>query len=300
VSLLGWFKKQRVGIKAAIITVLGGGIFALVVAIIPLLDNRDKTIIIKFAPTDTPLVTPITRQLIPTPSSTITNTPAPTSTLINAPTFTFTPIPTTTPTASRPVTVGIVGIDKYIYTDILDRLRSIGLHPEWISPSADYSTFVNYDVIYLPMGWGYAAQAFNDMASQYRRYIEDGYGLVLEQPNFNDRFEPSFIPSVVFELGSYDPSDWPPSITKSNDITEGLDRIELPGAANRIIDYDANVYDVLVEVPFHRYATLLVANYGQGRIAISATGASTSKDVRHPVSDEFLTRLFLWAAGRLP
>ncbi len=253
-------------------------------------------------------VTPIpgaTEPAVPGPSISLTGSP--TSTL----TATFTDIPavpitetstatstaTSTLPASGPIRIGIIQIPDYIFTDIRDRLNSLGFQAEWIGASSDYKDFIEYDVIYLPVGWAFQNQLIESRSSQYQLFVKEGGGLVVEQPNFKATLTPELLPyKITFGLNQYDSRDWPSDVRVEHEIVENLRTSELPGPGNRIGLKDDH-WQVITTSPKSNYPTLVVTEYGQGRIVVLASSVSENREVRYPVGDHFIKRFIEWVSN---
>ena len=268
---------------------LTGILAALLFGVVP-----SRAFCCSYIPTPPPTQTPT-----PTPSSTRTPTPTPSATPTATETASSTPTPTPTPTPALPLKVGMIEIPQYKYTDIIGRLRRTGLHIEALDPYSTYKDFEKFDIIYLPVGWAWYSGVIDAHAPQYQRFTSEGGGLVIESPNGIPPFEPTILPfPITFYLGEKDTNDWPPVLVASHPITDALPLSALPGPDNAITSISSE-YDVLLLSATHNYPTLAVLTYGRGRIAVYTSTASELADSPQRVSDEFLRRVFLWAAGRL-
>jgi uncharacterized membrane protein len=193
--------------------------------------------------------------------------------------------------------VGVIQIPDYLFTDIRDRLNSLGFQAEWIGASSDYEDFIEYDVVYLPVGWAFQNQLIESRANQYQRFVEEGGGLVVEQPNFKATFTPELLPyKVAFGLNQYDPGEWPPDVRMKHEIVENLRASELPGPGNRIGVKDDR-WQVIATSPQGKYPTLVVAEYGRGRIVVLASSVSENREVRYQLGDHFIERFIAWVSS---
>ncbi|HQX01715.1 MAG TPA: toll/interleukin-1 receptor domain-containing protein [Anaerolineales bacterium] len=205
---------------------------------------------------------------------------------------TNTPEPTNTP--SRPVRIGVIQIPDYIFTDVLDRLQLLGFDAEWIKLSSDYAVLSEYDVIYLPIGWAFQVDLIDSRALQYRRFVEDGGGLIVEQPNSASSLTPDLLPyKLTFKLNQYDPNEWPPRIINTHEIVTDVSASELPGPGNKISTSDEN-WTIITASAQSNDPTLLVANFGSGRVGVFAASISENKTVRYQVGDKFIRQLIAW------
>lgn len=227
-----------------------------------------------------------------TSTSTVTRKSAVSETITPSRTFTatVTPLPLSFP---EDVSVGIIYIDNYKYEDILFRIHALGISAEWIEASSNFYNLDDYDVIYLPTGWGFEWGIIGVNRAAYLEYVREGGGLLIEQPNYGSDFSPDNLPyEVLFENHVYNPDDWPPVITVPDHfLTHGLDRDEVPGPQNYITIL-GNEFQVLVQTRNGDYPTLAISEYGEGRIIVSSGSASPSGG--STTSDELLNRYFLW------
>jgi len=242
-----------------------------------------------------------TATVSPNPTDTITIQSSPTSPI---PEVTVTATAIYTPTilvtdTSKPahlIRIGIVQIPDYIFTDIPDRLRGFGYNAEWIGLSSDYAIFSEYDVIYLPIGWAFQNHLIENRAMQYQRFVEDGGGLIVEQPNYAGALSPELLPyEITFKTMRYDPDEWPPRIVSEHEIIKNISVSELPGPGSLISAWDDN-WTVITNSSKSNSPTLLVTSYGNGRIAVLSTSVSKNSSVRYQVGDNFIKSLITWVS----
>jgi hypothetical protein len=201
---------------------------------------------------------------------------------------------TNTPAPIRPIRIGIIQIPDYIFTDVRERLQSLGFDAEWINLSSDYSAFSQYDVIYLPIGWAFQKDLIESRALQYQRFVEEGGGLVVEQPNYAGTFTPNLLPyKITFKTFVYDPDEWPPHILVEHEIVNGISLSELPGPGNQITARDDN-WTIITTSSKSNYPTLVAGSYGRGRIVVIATSASKNSLVRYSIGDNFIKNFITW------
>ncbi|RPJ24179.1 MAG: toll/interleukin-1 receptor domain-containing protein [Chloroflexi bacterium] len=237
----------------------------------------------------------------PSIAATIGSSPTPTiePALTNTPPIEITETVTETsqPAVSGPVRIGIVQIPDYLFTDVKDRLSSLGFEAEWIGASSDYKDFIKYDVVYLPIGWAFQNQLIESRSASYQRFVKEGGGLVVEQPNFKSDLVPELLPyKIGFNLMQYNASEWPPNVRVEHEIVKNIDPSELPGPGNKIMRGDDH-WQVITTSAKSNYATLAVAEYGQGRIVILASSVSTNREVRYQVGDHFISRFMEWVGN---
>lgn len=231
----------------------------------------------------------------PTPTTALTFTDIPPITISETSTAASTA--TDTPIPSHPVRIGIVQIPDYIFTDIKGRLNSLGFEAEWIGASSDYNDFIEYDVVYLPIGWSFQNVIIESRSSQYQRFVKEGGGLVIEQPNYKSNLVPELLPyKIVFSPMRYDANEWPPDILMKHEIVNNLRASELPGPGNKITPKDDHWLVLATSVRSHT-PTLVVAQYGQGRIVILGSSVSKNKEVSYRLGDHFIKSFIQWVGN---
>jgi hypothetical protein len=153
---------------------------------------------------------------------------------------------------------------------VLDRLHELGFDAEWIGLSSDYTVFSKYDIIYLPIGWAFQIDLIDNRSTQYKRFVEEGGGLIVEQPNSASSITPNLLPyKLTFKLNQYDPNEWPPRIFNPHEIVANVPLSELPGPGNKISTNDSN-WTIITTSAQSNDPTLLTANFGTGRIGALA------------------------------
>lgn len=222
-------------------------------------------------------------------------------------TFTLTPsiTPTLAPTpnichyTNGPYTVGIINpCSDWKYGDIVQRLEKFGLDITLLDPSANYQEFSKYNVIYLPSGWGSIDPTLELYPSYLIKYVENGGGLLVEQPDSKNKFTPGFLPfTISFDRSKITPSDWPLVIVdNSYSITRGLGADELPGPMD-CASFDS-AYGALVKGGATGCTSLAITSYGSGRILVSLGNISPSMASNNlpMISDTAICRMFGWAS----
>ena len=232
-------------------------------------------------------------------TDTMENATATGSTVIGADTATgtveqATGTPEATLTPVPPVHIGVIKIPDYEFTDIVNRLDTLGFNAEWISVNSDYSTFSQYDIVYLPAGWAFQKAVFDEKALQYQRFVEEGGGLIMEQPNSKFTIRPSILPyTLSFNPMQYDPNEWPARVAIEHEIVQDIPASELPGPGNKMSVND-NHWTIITTSAHSDYPTLVVTEYRAGRIAVMATSISTNSLIRYQVGDHFIKQLIGW------
>jgi hypothetical protein len=242
--------------------------------------------------------------LMKTPSSpstteTSTETKATNTTIIGADTATWTVeqatgTPEATFTPVPPAHIGVIRIPNYEFTDVVNRLNDLGFNTEWISVNSDYSTFSQYDIVYLPVGWAFQKAVIDEKALQYQRFVEEGGGLIMEQPNSKFSIKPSILPyTLTFNPLKYDPNEWPPRVAIQHEIVKDISASELPGPGNKMSVSDSH-WTIITTSAKSNDPTLVVTEYLEGRIAVMATSVSSNSQIRYQVGDHFIKQLISW------
>lgn len=195
--------------------------------------------------------------------------------------------------------IGMIETSSYRYPH--DRLIALGYSVSLLPVSADLDTFRQYDIVYLSVGWadGFLGDysEIEAYAADYRAYVSEGGGLLVDQPNpFDqpgDSVSPSLLPYPITFYNPYDTRDWPPIIVNPDHyITSGLSREDMPGPADQITAIDP-AYEVLVRGQTTNSPSLAVAEYGRGRIVIQTDHSGGG------FSDEVYRRMIEWVSSKI-
>jgi len=195
-------------------------------------------------------------------------------------------------------TIGMIQAGSYPYP--YNRLIGLGYSVSLLPLSADINTFRQYDIVYLPVGWadGFSGNyaEIETHAADYRTYVNEGGGLITDQPNPfeqpNESVSPSLLPYPITFYNPYNLSDWPPIIVNPDHyITRGLLREDMPGPADQITAIDP-AYAVLVRGQATNSPSLAVTEYGQGRIVIQTDHPGNGRP-----SDEVYRRMIAWVSS---
>ena len=197
------------------------------------------------------------------------------------------------------ISIGLIKSGSY--TSAADRLIKSGFtRITQIDVNAGIDTLSKYNVIYLPVNWASEgaghAETIQKFRADYIQYVNNGGGLLIEQPNPNpDTITVTIVPKPVFIEYSYTLEDFPPVITDSSHyLTQGLTAEELPFPADQIDTLDA-MYHVLTRGKLTGSPGLFVAEHGKGKILFEMAHHSTG--ATHPLSDSTFVRMFSWVAG---
>lgn len=200
------------------------------------------------------------------------------------------------------VTVGLIQTGQY--DSPLNRLTDLGISVTLLPTTSGLTEFQAYDVIYLPVNWAQATNGalatLEEHAQAYRDYVAAGGGLLIDQPNPYGQPDNSAVPTllpyaITFDSG-YTNNDHPPIIADPlHYLTEGLLPEDLPFPCDTLTNVAAQ-YDILVVGRQTGRPSLLVAEYGAGRVLIQA--ASPLRDFSRPFSDEAYLRMVRWVSQR--
>jgi len=80
------------------------------------------------------------------------------------------------------VRIGLARIELDTISEAAIRLNRIGADWEFVSPAAPLETLRMFDVVYFSSGWG-KLDGLSELAVTYRRFLEQGGGLVFAQPD---------------------------------------------------------------------------------------------------------------------
>jgi hypothetical protein len=192
--------------------------------------------------------------------------------------------PVATPQGPR-IEVGVVELGQFQHA--LLALRHVGIDGDLIPPSSTTEAMRPYDVIWLATGWAEYVYSYGQIADHpgdFLTYVQDGGGLFVEQPNPfghpENTLSPALLPYPITIRSQYDPLDWPPILVDpAHPITEGLANTDMPFPADQVVVADA-AYTILVRGGKTQSPSLLVAEYGAGRIVIFMDSAYVPPESR--------------------
>lgn len=197
------------------------------------------------------------------------------------------------------ISIGFIQIPEYTFNDISDRLLGLGFNVTILKSDSDYYKFKDYNVIFLPMGWGFDIQTIEGNYSHYITYIKNGGGLYIEQPNYSGELNFKILPfEVSMNNCPTNSNEFPPTIIdQEHPITTGLDNTDIPGSTDCITTIDTN-FNILAKSASLIYPTLLTLEYENGRSIISSTSISINEEeIKYPVSDLYIIQAIQWLAG---
>lgn len=183
---------------------------------------------------------------------------------------------------------------------IADRLRKLKFDVElhkW--DKFDPLKVKDIDVIFLPTQWAESAGIYEHLDSkqpEFHKFVERGGGLLVCQPNPPQTCEPKLLPYPITFQNSYNGQERL-NLGQDHFITEDLPEKDMPFAADPMIKVDKR-YRVLAKQKGDGHASLVVCNFGDGRVVVQTANESYGATV--PLTDEILRRMVVWAAGQEP
>ncbi len=203
-------------------------------------------------------------------------------------------------TAPKTLKIGL--IDIYLNPNITDRLTEIGFRSiDVVSIPFTLEDISKYDVVYFRSGWaGYGGEKYEFLEKNFsviHEYIANGGGLYVEQPNpYKNGDEQMVTPKILpykatfnYTYAGIDTSKV--TIDNRHPITKNIGNYALPMPSDTV-EYAAKEYMPLIAWGKNRDPSLLIANYGKGRIVICTH--QPAKDIRLPTSDEIIIRMINW------
>lgn len=202
--------------------------------------------------------------------------------------------------AAAAFSLGMLETGEYEWS--YERLQSLCLDPRLVSPDADLETLRQYDLIYLPVQWAQKDVGeyvtIEAHASAYRTYVQDGGMLFVDQPNPyqqpDERVSPGLLPYPITFYNPFDAGDYPPAVVNPHHpVTHGVPANDLPFPADQMLDVDSR-YEVLVQGPSSGAPSLIVGDYGAGRILIQTAHPGNDVSVGHPFSNRAYMQMLAW------
>jgi hypothetical protein len=205
--------------------------------------------------------------------------------------------------ALPPITIGIVRSGETDVTACSQRfVDAFGddAHVEPVDSNADYPVFHAHDLVVACSNWAeLGRQDILGRSDLYTRYVRDGGGLFLFQPNpyplDSERID--LLPEWFVVATFY--SDHTVSIVDPNHpVTRGLSASDMPYPADRITDF-SNGWTELAKGDQSGDGSLIVADIGLGRAALDASHHLRIAGGGMNDSDALVRRLGLWLTHRL-
>ncbi|MCI0741811.1 MAG: hypothetical protein L0Y72_22485 [Gemmataceae bacterium] len=202
---------------------------------------------------------------------------------------------------ARPIRVLVPAIDRGEKAAIR-RLESLKFHVVVVPwGKLEPHRLKDIDVILLPTQWdeeGDHARFFDEIADQFHRFVHQGGGLLVCQPNPTKRGNctPKVLPYPITFSNWYDDKE-PARINLNPDhfITLDLADADMPFPGDPILKIDPR-YTVLAKQKSTDRPSLAVCAYGKGRIVVQT--ANESRGATIPLGDEIFRRMVVWAAQR--
>jgi hypothetical protein len=157
------------------------------------------------------------------------------------------------------------------------------------------------DVILLPTQWeeeGDQVRFFDEIADQFHRFVREGGGLLVCQPNPTRRGQctPKVLPYPITFSNWYDERDTTRiNLKPDHFITEDLPDADMPFPADPILKIDPR-YTILAKQKSTDWPSLAVCTFGKGRVVVQTANESRASTI--PFGDEIFRRMVVWAAAR--
>ena len=191
--------------------------------------------------------------------------------------------------------LAIFDTGNYTVDHFANRLTGLGYTVTIIPSSSGYSTFVQHDMVLLPVSHAGSStySLMNSLAQDFIDYVADGGCLYVAQPNPFDipgsQAEITWVPyDLTVEFG-YTVNDCPPSIVVPDHcITDGLIGADLPFPADTVMSMGPE-WLVVVEGPYTGRPSVFTATYQQGAVLVELANPSYSSSC--PYTDLGLDRM---------
>lgn len=153
------------------------------------------------------------------------------------------------------------------------------------------------DVLLLPTGWAWDAKRFQHLESRkesIHAFLKRGGGILVCQPNPEDKCTPTLLPYPITFQNGYDESR-PERVNLAPEhfITEDVHPSKLPFPADPMIKVDPH-YKILAKQKSTGWPSLAICEWGQGRVVVQTANESTKSTI--PIGDAILRRMVIWAA----
>jgi hypothetical protein len=157
----------------------------------------------------------------------------------------------------------------------------------------------NFDLLVFPSEWTNKWNPILGRVDEIRRFIRRGGALLMFQPNpyrfANETLKVDLLPFTFTVNNRY--SDNNTEIVTRHPVVNGLEGADLPFPCDRITECDPP-WQVLVKGIPSGHASLIVARFGRGRVAVDADNHTRDRERHRFHSDRFLLRLILWLTRR--
>lgn len=193
-------------------------------------------------------------------------------------------------TEGHPIRVGVVHIPAH--KPATERIKRIGC--EYVALPMDMTDvqLAGLDVVVLPTQFGEHEQLAG-RADLLKRYVKQGGGLLVCQPNIDGKMP--ILPYPITFINTYTRGDKPMAQQSDHPLVKGLTPAQLTFPADRVKDADPR-YEVLVIGSISKSPSLLVTEYGAGRIVIQTAAENDRSNT--PFADALLVRMIEWLADQ--
>jgi hypothetical protein len=172
---------------------------------------------------------------------------------------------------------------------------------EPIAADADYATFRAYDLVVGCSNWAeHERPDILGRAELYTRYVQEGGGLLLFQPNPYplESLRVDLLPEW-FVIANFYTDQSTSMVDPFHPITVGLTDADMPYPADRITRF-SSAWTVLSRGAQSGDASLIVAGIGRGRVAMNSAHHELGVGMgANNNSTELIRRLSLWLTHRL-
>ncbi len=182
------------------------------------------------------------------------------------------------------------------------RINALGANAVLVEDSAiaslTLSDLEGYDVVYLPIEWGYSSDHIESIGDTIKTYLSNGGGLVVGQCcEFDAPYTPSFLPYNLSYTDTWYPGYGVTILNSTHYITQGLNNSDMPDVYDRIPTSTLNAnYDLLAVSSVEDVLSLAVAEYGSGRIAVHTSNWQGTGTIYGDDPDVIIERIFYWAS----
>jgi len=169
-----------------------------------------------------------------------------------------------------------------------------------ISKYSGLEDFSAFDMIYLPASWASSngdPDSILIQAESYKQYVENGGGLVVEQPNphkyNNGMINVTLLPVAVTFTSGYNQNDFPARIADTTHyLTKGLTSFDMPFPADQVVNLDTTYYHLLAFGKYTKTPSLFVKEYGSGKILVQTSTLTNGNGYK--LSDTLAVRMINW------
>lgn len=194
-----------------------------------------------------------------------------------------------------PIRIVVVQVEKK--HDVVERLRSLQFAVEvrdW--KDFDPAREKNCDLVLLPTMFAFKKEIFDYLEgkrSAFHRFVREGGGLVVCQPNPPRVCTPGLLPYSITFQNSYDAAQPArENLAPKHYITQGMSGEAMPFPADPMIAVDPR-YAILAKQTSTGWPSLAVCDFGAGRVVVQT--ANENRGATIPLDGEILRRMVTWA-----